>query len=406
MTPSAFLQINQRLKKEYILLFDFDDTLLDTNLANNEAYKYALWKVTGKSDYIQLANARRITRKDIAKLPDITPQMVETIVQEKKNNYRYKITYTAPYITHEILKRHSAYTPCYVITTADKERVQQLDQYYQLGRFVKDYLFVDEADKYKNIARRLNVEPSQIILFEDKEEAINNAIKNGILQENIIPVLPNTLKKQLIWKNNFLSQNIISYYSLDYVRFGNPNNPDFINTLKNQYCSCSQEALVDALNVLRKYLVRDICSIFNMMHVEELVVVAIPRSKEENEYIPEQQLFRRGIQEAVKFLREDNKLNIIDGSHFISRHTNTKTTHLSKNDNVENDGAMPYVGITKDTCTISHQVAGKDILLIDDIYTLDVNIDEDAIQALYDMGAKSVRFYSVCRTVKVKKRQA
>ena len=87
MTPSAFLQINRRLKKEYILLFDFDDTLLDTNLANNEAYRYALWKVTGKSDYMQLANARRITRKDVAKLPDITPQMVETIVQEKRNNY-------------------------------------------------------------------------------------------------------------------------------------------------------------------------------------------------------------------------------------------------------------------------------------------------------------------------------
>lgn len=80
-----------------------------------------------------------------------------------------------------------------------------------------------------------------------------------------------------------------------------------------------------------------------------------------------------------------------------------KTTHLSKNENVENDGEMPYPGITKDTCQISGQVAGKDILLIDDIYTYGVNIDEDAIQALYDMGAKSVLFYSVCKTFKRKK---
>ena len=66
---------------------------------------------------------------------------------------------------------------------------------------------------------------------------------------------------------------------------------------------------------------------------------------------------------------------------------------------------MPYPGITKATCNISDKVAGKDILLIDDIYTLDVNIDEDAIQALYDMGAKSVRFYAVCKTFKIRKRR-
>ena len=45
------------------------------------------------------------------------------------------------------------------------------------------------------------------------------------------------------------------------------------------------------------------------------------------------------------------------------------------------------------------QVKGKDILLIDDLYTRSVNIDEDAIQALLDNGANSVTFYSVGKTV-------
>jgi predicted amidophosphoribosyltransferase len=60
---------------------------------------------------------------------------------------------------------------------------------------------------------------------------------------------------------------------------------------------------------------------------------------------------------------------------------------------------LPYPGITKDTCTISDQVKGKNILLIDDLYTKTVNIDEDAIQALLDKEAKSVTFYSVGKTV-------
>ncbi len=63
------------------------------------------------------------------------------------------------------------------------------------------------------------------------------------------------------------------------------------------------------------------------------------------------------------------------------------------------DGEMPYPGITKDTCIISENIRGKDILLIDDLYTKTINIDEDAIQALLDYGAKSVVFYAVGKTV-------
>ena len=64
------------------------------------------------------------------------------------------------------------------------------------------------------------------------------------------------------------------------------------------------------------------------------------------------------------------------------------------------DGELPYAGITKDTCNISAGIRGKDILLIDDIYTKGVNIDEDAIQALLDNGARRVYFYAVGKTLK------
>ena len=48
----------------------------------------------------------------------------------------------------------------------------------------------------------------------------------------------------------------------------------------------------------------------------------------------------------------------------------------------------------------SNRANVKNILLIDDVYTKDVGIDEDAIQALFDHGAKSVIFYSVGKTLK------
>ena len=94
----------------------------------------------------------------------------------------------------------------------------------------------------------------------------------------------------------------------------------------------------------------------------------------------------------------DKLANFDNGTKYIIRHTNTRTTHLDRNGE-GGDGNLPYPGITKDTCTISDNVKSKDILLIDDLYTKTVNIDEDAIQALLDKGANSVTFYSIGKTV-------
>ena len=66
--------------------------------------------------------------------------------------------------------------------------------------------------------------------------------------------------------------------------------------------------------------------------------------------------------------------------------------HIWINRGYGGEGNLPYPGITKDTCTISDKVRGKDILLIDDLYTASVNIDEDAIQALFDNGGKVCNF--------------
>jgi phosphoribosylpyrophosphate synthetase len=63
---------------------------------------------------------------------------------------------------------------------------------------------------------------------------------------------------------------------------------------------------------------------------------------------------------------------------------------------------MPYPGITINTCDFSKDVMGKDIMLVDDLYTNSVNIDEDAIQALFDKGANSVVFYSIGAKLGVK----
>lgn len=197
----------------------------------------------------------------------------------------------------------------------------------------------------------------------------------------------------IIQSNEHLSKNIQAYYHQNYIAYGAEGNPDFINHLKNQFGDTNVPSLQNGINELKKILEEDLPKIKNTYSNLNLYVCVIPRAKAESFYTENQKLFKKVISVVV------DKLNgFSNGTSYIIRHTNTKTTHMNRS-GYGGDGNMPYPGITKDTCKISDEVRGKDILLIDDIYTKTINIDEDAIQALLDKGAKSVVFYSVGKTL-------
>lgn len=194
--------------------------------------------------------------------------------------------------------------------------------------------------------------------------------------------------------NSFLNKSIRAYYRFDYTGYGKEGNPDFINHIKNQFDDIHVGVLQNAINELKKIIEVDLPKIKNHHRISYLTVCVIPRAKSENSYSENQKLFRNVISSVV-----DRLQGLANGTNYITRKINTRTTHLNKS-GYGGDGEMPYEGITKATCSISNDVRGKDILLIDDIYTKGVNIDEDAIQALLDYGAKSVIFYAVAKTYK------
>ena len=203
------------------------------------------------------------------------------------------------------------------------------------------------------------------------------------------------LKPHVILPNHFLKRKTQAYYHIDYVGYLQPFNPDFINVLKNQDGSTNSEKLYHAQAELKDILLNDIAQIYSTAGVSPLTICVIPRAKAETEYQPQQLLFRATIKETIEQLKQKFHYSLEDGTNYIIRHTNTRTTHLQDHDT---DGEKPYPRITCETCTISENVYGKSILLIDDIYTSNVNIDEDAIQALYDNGARKVLFYTIAKT--------
>lgn len=196
--------------------------------------------------------------------------------------------------------------------------------------------------------------------------------------------------------NDFLREDAEGFYNTEYSRFNsvNPGPTDFINHFKNTYDNISPEKLTKAAEKLNSILLVDLPQIRNLVSAESLSVCVVPRAKSDQSYGPNQMRFKLTVSNLVKGLN-----GFSDGTDCLTRHTATRTTHLPPyTPNYPNEGSTPYPGITKATCTISNGISGKVILLIDDIYTPGVNIDEDAIQTLLDRGANSVIFYAVART--------
>lgn len=194
-----------------------------------------------------------------------------------------------------------------------------------------------------------------------------------------------------------LQQDIVAFYHNDYQGGGNwrisGTIENLICTFKNDVTTYPSQTLNNAAARLSQILKVDLPEILRLSGKQNLRVCVIPRAKRENSYRPDQLYLRATIQIAAQRLN-----GFMDGTHDIIRHTNTATTHLARSGH-GGSGELPYVGITKDTCSISDDVIGRDILLIDDLYTKTVNIDEDCIQALLDKGARSVIFYSIGKTL-------
>lgn len=203
------------------------------------------------------------------------------------------------------------------------------------------------------------------------------------------------MKEFIINVNSYLNRNVKGFYHTDYFGYGKSNNPDYLNTLKNDpHHTWSNYELNDAKTTLRNILDVDLLQILQTVNLNLMTICVVPRAKTDNLYNEKQLLFKSTVKSVI-----DELDGFEDGTEFIIRHKNTKTTHLRKpNVRYVNDGPDPYEGITNETCTILPNVRGKDILLIDDIYTKKVNIDEDVIQALLDKEAKSVVFYAVGKT--------
>lgn len=197
------------------------------------------------------------------------------------------------------------------------------------------------------------------------------------------------MKKFTIQANKYLDRDVQGFYNCEYVGYHKSGNPDFINHLKNMTKQHSELDLVKDFIAVYEKAVKDIEEI--TQGSSNYMVCAIPRSKAEKHYAVCQLMFKKAISSVA-----DN-LGLENGVDVIKRVKDTKTTHDWRLEH--NTGDMPYKDITIDTCEIKKsEISGKNIILVDDIYTENVNVAEDCIQTLLNLGAKNVILYVIAKT--------
>jgi|688.fasta_scaffold232577_2 hypothetical protein len=272
----------------------------------------------------------------------------------------------------------------------------------ELGMFILEEEILDKID-YEIDSKIESISTNEDEKKRKNEIFISLILKNTVLKtDDIIPnsnsliYIPMLENKFNIEPNSFLNTEIRTYYNTYFYGYGKPQNPDYLNVLKNDnHQNWSNTQLTNAANQLKNVLLTDLPQIEDIER-KSFTVCVVPRAKADNTYRPNQLLFKATVRNAVIQLGN----GFVDGMDYITRHTNTRTTHLrNAMEGFVNDGRAPYAGITMETCNFSKNINGRDILLIDDIYTRTVNIDEDAIQALLTNGANSVTFYAIGNTI-------
>lgn len=197
--------------------------------------------------------------------------------------------------------------------------------------------------------------------------------------------------------NEYLQQEVRGFFHAEFGGADHPNNPNFLYKFKNDpHHNWNDAQLQWAQRELKRVLHADFPKILRSFRPTSFTVCVVPRAKSDRSYRPDQLLFKTTVGECAREIE-----GLEDGTSFISRHTNTRTTHLRKPvPGFTNDGSKPYPGIAVDTCHFSANICSRHILLVDDIYTRTVNIDEDMVQALFDNGARFVVFYAIGNTVR------
>ncbi|GIM57568.1 hypothetical protein CAPN006_19600 [Capnocytophaga canimorsus] len=214
-----------KITSDKILFFDLDGTLIDTDYANWLSYKQAINIFFNSSNVFEKEYNPIESRFHKSNLPSVIYKIYnrdqlnfyavrtykwaeEDIIQKEQEIYPKKLHLTKKIEENvAILKRFSQTNKIILVSNAKKSRGLETLKYHKLDSYFHKMFFTEDKtlseNKYENSIKILEINPKDVIAFEDNEEEIQKA-KNASIEHINIKVEGENIKEILggIFKNS------------------------------------------------------------------------------------------------------------------------------------------------------------------------------------------------------------
>lgn len=183
------------IKPNTIFFYDMDGTLIDTDYANFLAYKQAIEQVTKKEVALTFKPNERFTRNQLYEIVgDLTIGQYAEIIKAKEQFYKTNVSnvkVNSSLLT--ILNQTATTHKSYIVTNATKDRAAYTLNYTGVVNQFESIISIEEdkeklGNKYLLAISKLKVNPAFVVVFENEDKEIANAIQAGILKSNIVKV--------------------------------------------------------------------------------------------------------------------------------------------------------------------------------------------------------------------------
>lgn len=153
-------------------VFDLDNTLIYTDLLNNDSYNYAL-NLLGLASIV---DCKRITRDVVfSRYPDLNSIQKNKIIELKQKYFINNLKETIPNKSLIQLLEDQNVELCILWTSADETRVLAILDYYKISNAFKRVLFSSKLEVTEDIVKiseLLECGIEHLIFYEDNQRVI------------------------------------------------------------------------------------------------------------------------------------------------------------------------------------------------------------------------------------------